>query len=266
MVPDEVKQLYGDKPRAIPVMLPVEDESLFMRQYYGCYGSNQRLKCQGDGETAERRDDKNKLQQIACPSPSNCDFGKQFKCSARIDLMVVLPDVNCGGVYQLSSGSVTTDIDLRSGIEMARHLFGRISWVPMTLKREEKKIPDPVTGKMMPHWPVSLYPQANVAEVNQIRQDTGRILERQERFAIPEPVIEGEFTREPEQAPETENHDEPQGVDDMLRMIVEATSEQELNKLFASNSTAINLLDNKVKAQLIDAKMKKADELNQRAA
>jgi len=185
VVPPEVQKLFGEKPKVLPVMLPVENDELFLRQYYAVYGSNQRLKCQGDGETAERRDDKGKVQQIACPSPESCEFAKQFKCSARIDVMVVLPDVNCGGVYQLSSGSVSTSIDIRSGLEMARHLFGRISWVPMMLKREEKKIPDPGTGKMMTHWPVSLYPQANVAEVNQIRQDSKRIIERQERFTLP---------------------------------------------------------------------------------
>lgn len=196
VIPPELQKLYGTTPKLLPVMLPVEDEEMFMTQSYRCYGSNQKLKCHGDGEKAERRNTKGQMEEIPCPSPAACDFAKQFGCRARIDLMVVLPDYNLGGVWQLSSGSVNTDIDLRSGIEMAKYLFGRISWVPMTITREERKIPDPDTGKMMTHWPVKLYPQANVAEVNQIRSDSKRILDRQERFSLPEPVIEGEFTPE----------------------------------------------------------------------
>ena len=122
--------------------------------------------------------------------------------------MGVLPDVNCGGVYQLSTGSINSDIDIRSGIEMAKHLFGRISWVPMQLAREERKIPDPTTGKMQTHWPVKLYPIATVHEANLLRQDTKRILDRQERFALPEPVIEGELVDTPVEYVESEDEQE----------------------------------------------------------
>lgn len=189
--PDEVKAKFGNEPKSLPVMLPVENEEMFLRQYYACYGGNQKLKCQGDGEIAERRVEGG-IEKIACPSPEFCDFAKANACKARTDLMMVLPDINCGAVYQLSTGSVTSDIDIRSGIEMAKHLFGRCSWVPMMLIREEKKIPDPTTGKMTTHFPVKLYPIATVSEANAIREDTKRILAHQVNLSLPEPVIEGE--------------------------------------------------------------------------
>jgi len=263
VVPDEVKQQFGDKPKSLPVMIAVEDEDKFLRQYYACYGSNQKIKCQGDGELAARRDDKGKITEMVCPSPESCDFGKQFKCHARIDIMLVLPDVNMGGCYQLSSGSVNTDIDLRSGLEMARYLFGRIAWVPMTLKREERKIPDPETGKMQTHWPVSLYPLATVAEVNQIRQDSGRILERSAQFSLPEPVIEGEFTRETEA--EVGGSQEQGGVATLIEMIAQAGSEQEVEKLFKSNFEAINSLPHNDRVAIIAAKSKREGELERAA-
>ena len=266
VVPDEVKAKFGDRPKSLPVMIAVEDEDKFLRQYYACYGSNQKIKCQGDGELAARRDDKGKITEMACPSPESCDFAKQFKCHARIDIMLVLPDVNMGGCYQLSSGSVNTDIDLRSGLEMARYLFGRIAWVPMSLKREERKIPDPETGKMQTHWPVSLYPLATVAEVNQIRQDSNRILERAAQFSLPEPVIEGEFTREPEGDGVDNGGDPIDGVAAMVEMIQRATSEQEIERLFKSNRDGINALSNKDKAAVIAAKHKREDELKTKAA
>ena len=242
-------------------MLPVEDDGMFLRQYYAVYGSNQKLKCQGDGETAERRDDKGKISQISCPSPEGCDFAKKFGCRARIDLMVVLPDVNCGGVYQLSSGSINTDIDIRSGIEMARHVFGRISWVPMMLKREDRKIPDPETGKMMTHWPVSLYPQASVSEVNQIREDTKRILDRQAKYSLPEPVIEGEFTAESDEGQEAsqtttpEPQDSPNNdVDAMIGAMGLCNNKEQLDKLIRQNFSGINALKHSERVRLITAK------------
>ncbi len=278
VVPDELKSKFGEKPKTLPVMIAVEDEEKSLRQYYACYGSSQKIKCQGDGEFAERRDDKGKIFQVTCPSPPDCDFAKQFKCHARIDIMLVLPDVNMGGCYQLSSGSVNTDIDLRSGLEMARYLFGRISWVPMMITREERKIPDPETGKMQTHWPVRLYPTATVSEVNQIRSDTNRIIERQERFALPEPIIEGEFrngdddnregapevnppppeVKTPPPAPDFAQLD---GITEFIRMIGEADSQQEIDTLFRSNSSGINALKAKERARVIDAKHKRESDL-----
>lgn len=272
VVPDEVKKVFGDKPKTLPVMIAVEEEEKFLRQYYACYGSNQKIKCQGDGELAARRDDKGKIHEMICPSPEDCDFAQQFKCHARIDIMLVLPDVNCGGCYQLSSGSVNTDIDLRSGIEMARYLFGRVCWVPMMITREERKIPDPETGKMQTHWPVRLYPSATVSEVNQIRSNTALIIDpkRQERIALPEPVIEGDFKTEPALDDKWES-EPPAGepadsVAEFLRMIKEAQSEQELTKLFRSNHAGINALNSKDKARIIEAKHKREDELQKSAA
>jgi len=189
--PPEVTRVYGDHPRMLPVMLPVENEEMFLRQFYACYGANQKIKCMGNGEVCERRNGDNRKKELPCPHPENCEYGKENKCHARTVIQVVLPDVNMGGVYQLSTGSINSDIDIRSGIEMSKSLFGRISWVPMVLQREEKKIPDPATGAMQTHWPVKLYPSASIEQANAIRQDNNRILAHQERLALPEPDIEG---------------------------------------------------------------------------
>jgi hypothetical protein len=39
---------------------------------------------------------------------------------------------------------------------MARKVLGRISWVPMVIRRDEVEIADPNTFKMQKHWPVKL--------------------------------------------------------------------------------------------------------------
>lgn len=209
VVPAVVQQKFGDKPKLLPVMIPVEDEEMFLRQFYACYGSNQKVKCMGDGLDAERRTEQGKVA-IKCPHPENCDYAKEHKCRARTIVQLVLPDINMGGVFQLSTGSVNSDIDIRSGIEMAKHLFGRISWVPMIIERDEKKIPDPETGKMMTHWPVKLYPHVTMEQVNLIRQDNNRILEHSKKLALPEPIIEGELDDTPIEMMDEETHQEPQ--------------------------------------------------------
>lgn len=273
VVPDEIKAKFGDKPKTLPVMIAVEDEEKSLRQYYACYGSNQKIKCQGDGELAARRDDKGKVFEVECPSPESCDFAKQFKCHARIDIMLVLPDINMGGCYQLSSGSVNTDIDLRSGLEMARYLFGRISWVPMMITREERKIPDPETGKMQTHWPVRLYPVATVSEVNQIRGDTKRIIERQQQFALPEPVIEGEFTREEEpeapkqsgnghdaQAPAPKTEAELSDCDVLIAEIQDAQTKVEMNQAMIRHGKMMSKYSKDENKRLMDAKVRREKE------
>jgi len=221
--PPEVEAVFGKQPKSLLVMLPTENDEKVIRQYYAVYGGNQKLLCQGDGQNAERRVDGH-IEKMACPGPNACEFAKDpkrpglLRCGARIDLMVVLPSVNMGGVYQISSGSVVSDMDVRSGVEMTRNLYARISWVPMNLTREETKIPDPVTGKMNPHWTLRLYPIGTIQQVNEGRKDTQRIVDVTEQYLLPEPVIEGETdtpTVYEEESP-PEGQDQPKSHAEMI--------------------------------------------------
>lgn len=197
--PPDVQAVFGEEPKALQIMFPTDDELKVFRQYYASYGSNQKLKCQGDGEKAQRRVD-GKLIEMACPGPETCDFAnekdekgkKKNPCAARFDLLFVIPDVAIGAVYQISSQSINSDIDIRSGIDMTRATFGRICWVPMELSRYETKIADPETGKMNTHWPLKLIPIGNIKQVNHARQKTDLILDIQQVYELPEPVHEGE--------------------------------------------------------------------------
>lgn len=197
--PPEVEKLYGKQPVSLPVMIPTEDESMVYRQYFAVYAGNHKLLCQGDGDRAERRQFKkvgeellsSGVEEMDCPSPEHCDFAKEKGCKARMDLMVMLPDVSMGSAYQISTGSTVADIDIRSGLEMARAMVGRISWIPFVLERTEQKIPDPKTGKMMPHWPVSLKPAFDLKGLAALRADTQRVVGwAGSQYALPEPQME----------------------------------------------------------------------------
>ena len=271
VVPPEVQDKFGPKPKILPVMIPVENEEMFLRQYYAVYDSNQKLKCQGDGETAERRIE-GRIEKMGCPTPDSCDYAKEHGCRSRTDLMVVLPDINMGGVYQISTGSINSDIDIRSGIEMAKYLFGRISWVPMQITREERKIPDPGTGKMQTHWPVRMYPVATIAETNIIRQDTNRILERQETYSLPEPVIEGELPDTPieeiEEATDVANQKKTVDLyskEEIIITLSTAPDLETLDDLWRSCLPYINKMPNPHKVKIGMARDKRATQLKSSA-
>lgn len=80
--PPEVQKVYGEQPKELLIMFPVEDVTQIFPQAYKWYGANAGLKCKGDGETAIRRwadveeplrqeiggqHDENELVEIPCP-------------------------------------------------------------------------------------------------------------------------------------------------------------------------------------------------------
>lgn len=52
VVPKEVQDLYGEKPRELDIMIPHEDLEVIMPAYLKRYGDKFGLICRGDGETA----------------------------------------------------------------------------------------------------------------------------------------------------------------------------------------------------------------------
>ncbi len=82
VVPPEVAKVYGERPKELLIMFPVEDVTQIFPQAYKWYGAGAGLKCKGDGETAIRRwaeaeeslrqrlgetHDDNELVEIPCP-------------------------------------------------------------------------------------------------------------------------------------------------------------------------------------------------------
>lgn len=60
VVPPEVAAGFGEKPKALKIMFPVENAEVFFQQWYKMYGSAAALKCKGDGETGTAVDEKRK--------------------------------------------------------------------------------------------------------------------------------------------------------------------------------------------------------------
>ena len=133
VVPTEIAAVYGDKPTELDVIIPLNDLETVFPQAYKWYTAKG-LRCIGNGETAMRMDEvAGVMKEHTCP----CDQLSKAKpeCSRRAHLMVMLPKINAGGVYQIDMGSYNSIVDVNSGLDYIQALVGRFAMIPLKLKR-----------------------------------------------------------------------------------------------------------------------------------
>jgi len=185
VVPDEVQKVYGDKPTEIDVMFPLDDIDAVFPVSYKYYGSGKGLKCNGDGEIAYCADEKTKeVIEKKCP----CNLLEEGKCKQSGTLSVILQKINVGGVYQITTSSFNSIVDLASGIDYVKALIGRVAMVPLKLRRVETETHHE-EKKQTHHYTLQVM-DANIDAINQLRGDTIRVLEHTSRIALPEPINE----------------------------------------------------------------------------
>lgn len=241
VLPPEAREIYGPEPTEIDIMFPVDDPSVVFPQAYKWYGADQGLKCKGDGETAIRRladvaDPKLKeflsrsgqkdedLVEVPCPCPM-LDNGK---CGPKGCLMVLLPRVGCGGVYQIDTGSVINLTEINSTIEFLQSLLGRIAMVPLKLRRVPQAITfiDPKTGKTSTktHYMLKLVFEGAMTEVMRLRNDR-MALPGYQPTSIAPPVEDG-----PEPTSECPMEINGEVVDMDSGELISANHDAEINK------------------------------------
>lgn len=171
--PDEVKKVYGEQPTTLDIYFPTDDPAQFFPQSLKLYKS-QGLICKGDGETALRKDEiSNELIEIDCPCENE-------QCNAVGNLMVILPRVSIGGVYQIDTGSISNIIAINSYIDYLRSLTGgRISMIPLKLRRVEQEMTfiNPLTNKQQKstHYLLQLELPLTIDDINKMRNDKSYI-------------------------------------------------------------------------------------------
>ena len=181
VVPEKVQAVYGKEPKKLKILIPVEDEEIFFKQYYYSYGKGFLL-CKGDGEDAVYWDfDKGDYQTRKCP----CEKLEAGKCSQTGILQFILPEVEeSAGVWQITTHSRNSIIDINSGIDYIRGIAGRIAFVPLWLVRDEiqtqkmDKEKGAIKGK---HWTMKFSLEASLRQL----QEAGQI--PPERFFLPIP-------------------------------------------------------------------------------
>ena len=135
VLPKELRDILGEQPKELPIMFPVENAEVFFQQWYKRYGFNV-LKCKGDGVNAMTWDEeKQGMVTIACP----CDKLVSGACRRVAILQFLLPDIIGAGVWQISTTSRNSIIDINSSVDYIRSLCGRVRMIPLVLKREPMK-------------------------------------------------------------------------------------------------------------------------------
>ncbi len=170
---EKFRSVYGDAPKALDIIIPHEETSVWFPRALRLYGKNGRLKCTGDGLRAMRRgsmiyeegteehaiDD---WYDIQCDGPE-CEYYGQGGCGRAGNLFVFLPRVTMCGFFQIDTGSITAMTDIDGDLWLVKQLFGRVSnlvsrrppyHTALILTREQKGIMH--QGKRMNHWPMRI--------------------------------------------------------------------------------------------------------------
>lgn len=127
-------------------MFPVANPDVYFPQFYKRYGSSTALKCKGDGATAvcgteefakgleKIRTDEMGLPIVKCQG-KECLYYKKKECSEVGVLQILLPELPGAGVWQISTGSFNSIVNLNSCIDYIIAVCGRAHMIPLQLER-----------------------------------------------------------------------------------------------------------------------------------
>ena len=176
-------ELYGEKPKELDIIFPSEMDEQFASQWLKGYSRTRGLVCKGDGKTADRMvpvdpktgelgddiADRNAkavswTTGIKC-AHKECSYYKGKQCREIMCLQFMLPDIEGLGVWQISTSSINSIINVNSCIAFLRTLTGgKIGGIPLKLTIE----PQPVTppdGKTKTVYVLHLRHQGRLSEI-----------------------------------------------------------------------------------------------------
>ena len=177
--PEEVRKVFGERPRELRIMFPTDDETQWASQYLRCYSATRGLICRGDGLTAVVRADIHtgeiagenseitELREITC-NPVKCVYHQQGQCRRVMNLQFLLPDCPGFGVYQLDTSSFYSIVRVNSSLKLIRGICGRLSMIPLSLRLVERDVlPE---GKRKTVRVLSLTAPYSLAEIQRYAQ------------------------------------------------------------------------------------------------
>lgn len=177
--------MYGADCKEIDIIIPNENVDAFFPQERKCYRSSG-LFCRGDGETATRVNvglsdgDKNSkavpkdqpldpegyafiksqglkagvgdMFSMPCAGEA-CHFTEKKYCKPIGRFLFIVPKTPRIGVFEISTTSFNSIVELNSAIETIRGLAGRISMIPLKLRLVPKdtKVPKTAMKKTIYH-------------------------------------------------------------------------------------------------------------------
>lgn len=149
VVPTEIQAVFGEKPKELDVMFPVEDDTKFASQFYRRYSSLRGLVCKGDGDNCIRmidtatgdfahRDAKETVMRELPCTGQDCPSYKSKECKEVMMLQFLIPKVPGLGIWQLDTSSYHSIVAVNSAIELIKNVCGRVSMIPLKLTLEPR--------------------------------------------------------------------------------------------------------------------------------
>jgi len=197
-------ELFGEKPKELRILIPVEDEEQWAPQYYKAYNQTYGLVCKGDGETAMRMVDKQTgelpdkdkpgtvvLKEIACAG-KDCPDYKAKKCKEVMNLRFILPEVPGLGVWQIDTSSINSILNINSCAMIIKQAFGRITKVPLKLTLEPVQVNNPQDGKKQTVYVLHLRTDVTLAQLAVAAR------EQTKTFMLEAPELEAVYEAEAE--------------------------------------------------------------------
>ena len=124
------------------------------------------------------------MKQKTCP----CELLETGKCKQSATLMVMIPKVSVGGVYQIRTSSFNSIVDINSGLDYVRALVGRFCMIPLKLRRVVTETHH--DEKKQNHYTLQVIFDADITTLNALISNTTRVLEHSRQLQIAAPVEE----------------------------------------------------------------------------
>lgn len=207
--------LFGEKPKELRILIPVEDEEQWATQYYKAYNLTQGLICKGDGDNAMRMVDikTNQLPNKATETVSlvdmecvgkDCPEYKLKKCHEVMNLKFIIPEVPGLGVWQIDTGSINSILNINSCARIIKKAFGRISMVPLKLTLEPIDVNNPEDGRKQKVYVMNLRTDITMAQLADAAREQSKqfMLEGPDMEAILEEDAESLLSNEPSNSKE----------------------------------------------------------------
>lgn len=191
-----VEAIYGKNCKELDIMIPVEDSEIFFSQQLKAYRLTGLFCRSNDGVTASRvrvgqaQEDSNNRKKgdwldpsgetfikaqgldvkigevfdLPCPG-DDCAFKQNKMCRGIARFMFMIPKVPQFGVFEISTTSFNTIVELNSYIEAIRNAAGRVSMIPLKLRLVPKDVV--VNGKKSGIFHLKLEYQGTVAQLRE---------------------------------------------------------------------------------------------------
>lgn len=250
---EEVRRAYGEKPKALDIIFPIDDPDQIFPQFMKRY-SFSTLICKGDGVDAteivlDKDGKKTGEKQVKCEGcPHQKDFikdGKKInrKCRPMASLQFLLPKVPGLGVWQLDTSSFHSIINVNAGLKLVQTIYKRISGVPLRLILSPRTVK--AEGRAKTVYVISLSIEGTLQ--NAMRDNSTKAISTEAPKALlpaPDETHEDHFVEEPIEAV-VEQEEQPEDHEDGF--IASLEKEPEELKVTLKGPEAIKLLGAQLK-------------------